>query len=180
VAPFDLQPTLQNELVSLRPLRESDFDSLYAVSSDPLIWQQHPKPRFTRDSFEVYFKEGIASKGALLVADSKTGNTIGSSRYYDLSEEKNEVAIGYTFLARSHWGGPFNSAMKSLMLAHAFQFAERVIFHVGENNIRSRTAMTRIGGVLVKHMLMENPGGSPLPYVVFQIERRDWMSKNPR
>jgi len=40
--PFDLQPVLTGELLSLRPLREDDFQDLYAVASDPLIWEQHP------------------------------------------------------------------------------------------------------------------------------------------
>ncbi len=102
---FDLQPTLQNELVSLRPLKESDFHVLYGVSSDPLLWQQHPKPRFERAAFETYFQEIIEKKGALLVTDSKSLKVIGSSTFYDLSLDKGEVAIGYTFLARSHWGG---------------------------------------------------------------------------
>lgn len=39
---FELQPALKGELVELRPLREEDFNALYAVASDPLIWEQHP------------------------------------------------------------------------------------------------------------------------------------------
>lgn len=40
--PFELQPTLHGDLVSLRPLRPDDLDALYAVASDPLVWEQHP------------------------------------------------------------------------------------------------------------------------------------------
>ena len=35
---MNLQPTLENDLVILRPLRESDFEALYEVAKDPLIW----------------------------------------------------------------------------------------------------------------------------------------------
>ena len=56
------------------------------------------------------------------------------------------MGIGYTFLARSHWGGPANREMKTLMLDHAFRWAKLVWFHVGQNNIRSRKAMIKIGG----------------------------------
>ena len=37
-----LQPTLENIEVKLLPLQESDFERLYEVASDPLVWAQHP------------------------------------------------------------------------------------------------------------------------------------------
>jgi len=39
---FDLQPLLAGELIGLRPLRIEDFNDLYSVASDPLIWEQRP------------------------------------------------------------------------------------------------------------------------------------------
>jgi N-acetyltransferase len=42
--PFELQPVLTGDIIELRPLREEDFAQLYAVASDPLIWEQHPDP----------------------------------------------------------------------------------------------------------------------------------------
>src|SRR5437667_4975649 len=50
------------------------------------------------------------------------------------------------FLARSHWGGIYNREMKQLMLRHAFQFVNSVIFLVGPQNLRSQRAMEKIGG----------------------------------
>ena len=51
---MNLQPTLQNDLIILRPLRENDFEALYEVAKDPLIWEQHPsRERYKR---EVYSK----------------------------------------------------------------------------------------------------------------------------
>jgi hypothetical protein len=48
---FELQPTIENRRVRLAPLRADDFDALYAVASDPLIWEQHPnKNRYQRDT----------------------------------------------------------------------------------------------------------------------------------
>ncbi len=37
---FDLQPVLEGNLVRLRPLAETDFEALYAVASDPRIWER--------------------------------------------------------------------------------------------------------------------------------------------
>ena len=50
--PFELQPTLTGKLLWLRPLRADDFHDLYAVASDPLIWEQHPvKDRYRDEVF---------------------------------------------------------------------------------------------------------------------------------
>jgi N-acetyltransferase len=145
---FDLQPILQGELLSLRPLRPEDFRDLYTVASDPLIWEQHPvKDRYKEDVFKGFFRGALESGGALIAIDSKDGQVIGSSRFHGYDEEKSEIEIGWTFLARSHWGGVYNREMKQLMLRHAFKFVNSVVFLVGPQNIRSQKALEKIGGV---------------------------------
>ncbi len=147
---FDLQPTLQGELLKLRPLRPEDFPDLYAVASDPLIWEQHPvRDRHQEEVFKGFFRDALASGGALLAIDSKTGQVIGSSRFHGYDRAKSEIEIGWTFLARSHWGGIYNGEMKRLMLQHAFQFVNNVIFLIGPHNLRSQRAVEKIGGVRV-------------------------------
>ena len=146
--PFDLQPDLKGELLELRPLREEDFDELYAAASDPLIWEQHPdKERYCEDVFRQFFQDAMESGGALIAIDRKNGKIIGSSRFNAYDEAKSEVEIGWTFLARTHWGGDYNREMKRLMLTHAFSFVESVIFVVGEENLRSQRAVEKIGGI---------------------------------
>ena len=146
--PFDLQPVLTGELLTLRPLRPDDFDDLYAVASDPLIWEQHPiRERYKEDVFRGFFRDALESGGALIAVDVKTGRVIGSSRYNGYDEAKSDIEIGWTFLARSHWGGVYNREMKQLMLRHAFQFVKTVNFRVGPTNLRSQKAVEKIGGV---------------------------------
>ena len=144
--PFDLQPVLTGDLVVLRPLHQDDFAALFAVASDPLIWAQHPEPdRCTEPVFRRYFHGGMESGGAFLVLDRSDGRVIGSSRFAGYDEAASEIEIGWTFLARSHWGGACNAEMKRLMLAHAFRFVRRVVFRVGPNNRRSQRALEKIG-----------------------------------
>jgi RimJ/RimL family protein N-acetyltransferase len=146
---FDLQPTLRGSLVELRPLRADDFAALYAVASDPKIWEQHPNPdRCTLPVFTEFFRGAMESKGALLAHDASDGRVIGSSRYHGHDPAKREVEIGFTFLARSHWGGTYNPEMKQLMLRHAFRFVDRVVFVIGAHNTRSRRAVENIGATL--------------------------------
>jgi RimJ/RimL family protein N-acetyltransferase len=147
---FDLQPVLKGELIELRPLRPEDFPDLYAVASDPLIWEQHPaKDRYKEEVFKEFFREALESGGAFAAIDSKNGKIIGSSRFYGYDKEKNEIEIGWTFLARNYWGGIYNKEMKRLMLRHAFKFVRTVVFLVGTQNLRSQKALEKIGGVRV-------------------------------
>jgi len=165
---FDLQPTLTGELLELRPLRLDDFEALYRAASDPLIWEQHPEPtRHQRDVFQRYFDSAIESKGAFAVVDRKSGKIIGSSCYWNL--EENEVEIGWTFLERAYWGGEYNREMKRLMLDHAFRFVERVVFVVGEDNLRSRKAVEKIGGKLLRSVERTAPDGTIRRNVVYAI-----------
>ena len=145
---FDLQPTLEGKLLQLRPLHPEDWDDLYAVASDPLIWEQHPKKdRYKEEIFREFFREALESRGALIVIDSKDGQVIGSSRFHGYDNDKSEIEIGWTFLARSHWGGLYNREMKQLMLRHAFRFVKSVVFLVGPENLRSQRALETIGAV---------------------------------
>jgi len=147
---FDLQPILKGELIELRPLRAEDFRDLYAVAADPLIWEQHPSnDRYKEEVFREFFREAMESGGAFLVIDCKSGQVIGSSRFHGYDMGKSEIEIGWSFLARSHWGGIYNREMKQLMLRHAFQFVDSVIFVIGSQNWRSQRAMEKIGGVRV-------------------------------
>ena len=147
---FDYQPVLKGDLVELRPLCSEDCGQLYAIASDPLIWEQHPvKNRHEPGGVKLFFGEALASGGALIAIDTGTQRVIGSSRFHGYDKERSEVEIGWTFLARSHWGGIYNGEMKQLMLRHAFRFVSCVVFLVAPQNLRSQQALGKIGGVRV-------------------------------
>jgi N-acetyltransferase len=169
--PFEFQPTdLNNPTIQLIPLCESDFDLLFAVASDPKIWEQHPNPnRYKKEDFNIYFKGAIESKGAFLVVDSKTKEVIGCSRFYDYDEQKSVVLIGYTFIAVKFWGKKINSQMKSLMMNHAFRFVNKIHFHVGAFNKRSQIAMERLGGTKIEEQEVEYFGETSKLNFVYEI-----------
>ena len=147
---FDYQPVLKSDLVELRPLRAEDYHDLYAVAADPLIWAQHPvKNRHEQAGFRQFFSEALASGGTLVAIDSKTGRIIGSSRFHAQVSERSEVEIGWTFLARSYWGGLYSGELKRLMFRHAFRFVKTVVLLVGPENVRSQRAVEKIGGIRI-------------------------------
>jgi RimJ/RimL family protein N-acetyltransferase len=172
---FELQPRLGNALVRVQPLAAADFPALYAVASDPLVWEQHPSPtRYQEPVFANYFQGALASGGALLVFDATTDALIGSSRYYDLDEGGQAISIGYTFIARSHWGRGYNRALKVLMLDHAFRFVTQVLFQVGAGNRRSRIAMARLGATQIGEAPVSYYGEASNLNVIYRIGREHW------
>jgi RimJ/RimL family protein N-acetyltransferase len=170
VAEFELQPTLRGDCLELRPLTRDDFDALLEAAGDPIIWEQHPEPdRYRRDTFQRYFEGAIESGGAFAVVDRATARIIGSSRYCNLKPAESEVEIGWTFLERAFWGGTYNREMKRLMIEHALRFVNRVVFVVGEKNLRSRRALQKIGARFERRA--PRPGEDGAMDLVFVITR---------
>jgi RimJ/RimL family protein N-acetyltransferase len=174
---FDLQPILENDLIKVVPLKEADFEALFAVASDPLIWEQHPnKDRYKRAVFENFFKGAIESRGAFIVYENETNKVVGSSRYYDLDESDSSVAVGYTFVAREFWGKGHNKVLKTLMFNHAFQFVDKVILHIGATNFRSQKSIEKLGAVKIAETEVAYYG-EPLKWnYVYQVDKVKWAN----
>ncbi|TGX53343.1 N-acetyltransferase [Sphingomonas gei] len=169
----DRQPTLTGERVTLRPSTPDDWEALFAVASDPLIWEVHPAhDRWQEPVFRAYFDAGIASGGALTILDHASGDVIGSSRFDNWKPEADEIEIGWTYLERAYWGGSYNREIKRLMLDHIHAHVGTVVFTVGEGNIRSRKAMEKIGGVLRPGIEMRLMAGEMKPHVIYEIRRQ--------
>ncbi len=172
------QPVLEGERLHLRPLAVADWDALFAVASDPLIWEVHPgHNRWQEPVFRAFFDDGLAQGGALVVIDRASAAIIGSSRFQAFDPaDGGSVEIGWTFLARSHWGGDTNRELKRLMLGHALQFVERVDFRIGETNLRSRRALEKIGGRLSERSDLVDTASGPVRHVVYEIDRAGFAS----
>jgi N-acetyltransferase len=180
---MDRQPVLEGERLRLRPLAKDDWDALYAVAADRELLAGHPAhDRWQEPVFREYFANALGNAGALVVIDKSTGRIVGASQFYDYQEDEDgrgpSVEIGFTFLARSHWGGATNREMKRLMLAHALGEVNYVRFRIGETNIRSRTAMEKIGGRLTERRQVEIKAGRPSTNVYYEIDRRGF-AKGP-
>ncbi|CAN5392555.1 GNAT family protein [soil metagenome] len=176
---INVQPFLQNGMVTARPLLQADFEDLYQAASDPLIWEQHPnKYRWQLKDFQNYFIGAMQSGGALLVSDAATKEVIGSSRYSDYKPDTNSISIGYTFFKYSHWGRGYNYALKRLMLDHIFQYVETVTFYIGAVNKRSQISIERFGAIKTGEAETAYFGEpSKLDYI-YSITREQWNILN--
>lgn len=143
---MNLQPTLENDLVRIRPMTIEDKEPLFEIAKDPLIWQQHHVKRYQRNVFENFFVESMESGGALVIIDKSSNEFMGSSRYQLVEGFPEGVEIGWTFISRKYWGGKYNAEVKHLMIDHAFEHVSHALLYINKNNIRSQKAAGKIGG----------------------------------
>ena len=173
---FSTQPVLENEKTILLPLEEGDFEDLYAVASDPKIWEQHPnRDRWKREVFQNFFEGAMQSRGAFKIIDKFTGKIAGSTRIYDYNEKDNSILIGYTFYATQYWGKGINHAVKALMLDYLFQYVSSVYFHIGANNIRSQLAIERLGAKKIGELEVAYFGELSKLNFVYGIQKEEWL-----
>lgn len=174
-----LQPILENAHIILCPITENDFEELYEVASDPLIWEQHPnKDRWKKEVFRFFFEGAIKSGGAFKILDKNTSQLIGSTRFYDFNEIDNSILIGYTFLSRKYWGKGINQMAKRMMLEYIFEFVIKVQFHIGADNLRSQIAIQRTGGKKIAEVEIEYYGEASKLNYVYVIHRVDWLTNH--
>ena len=172
---FNFQPVLTGESIVLRPIDKNDFDGLFNCASDKKLWEGHPsKDRYKETEFRKWFKNAIESNSTLVILDKLTDQIIGSSRFYVVDSDPDDISIGFTFIARQYWGGKTNYELKKLMLNYAFKYFNVVWFHIDPSNIRSQKATQKIGGVF-SHEVNSNISGKLIPYMFFKIEKENWL-----
>lgn len=174
---FSIQKPLENERVKMIPLKNTDFEKIYSVASDPKIWENHPnKNRWERLVFQNFFEGALKSGGAYLIYDKESNELTGSSRFYDYNPNEKSILIGYSFYGTKFWGTGINTYAKKAMLDYIFNFVEKVYFHVGAENIRSRKAMEKLGAVLLREVVVAYYGEPDRKNVEYKIEKKDWLN----
>ena len=161
---------LQTQHFSLEPLKASDFDDLYAVASDSLLWEQHPEAdRWKRSKFQHFFQGGLTNDlGCFVIREKQSGRAVGSSRFYGYEAANTCIRIGYTFIAREFWGTSANRELKEAMLLRAFKVIDRVFFDIGPHNFRSIAAVKKLGAVF-----SHNESDSK---AVFVLSQQQWFN----
>jgi RimJ/RimL family protein N-acetyltransferase len=148
---FD-QTTIGTERLVLRPLREADAASLFAIFSEPRVARYLSRPawpdiavahqRIARD-IEAMRVGRYACFGIERKAD---GNVIGECSLFNLLAQCRRAEVGYT-LAFEAWGkGYMNEALNALL---AFGFSElalnRVEADIDPRNLASAKSLERLG-----------------------------------
>lgn len=146
----DRTTTLETARVRLEPLAEKHLDDLRRNADDPALWEftYSTNPFGSQIDAQQWLAQALESDHVpFAIVNKDNGETIGSTRYADISPEQRKLEIGWTFVAQRFWRSHVNTHCKYLLFAHAFDEwkALRVALKGEAINARSRAAMERIG-----------------------------------
>ncbi len=174
---------LVGDVVQLVPLTVGHVDALCEVGFDPEIWRWMPKGVRDRGAMQEWVEEALTAQHAgsaipFATTLRETGRVIGSTRFMNIDTSHRRAEIGATWIAPAWQRSRVNTEAKYLMLRYAFeeQQRRRVEFKTSSQNIKSRTAILRLGateeGTFRKHMIQED--GSNRDTVYFSIVDDEW------
>ncbi len=183
---FNEEYILENEVVRLSPLQESDYDRLVHFSiNEPDLWHysliQANSPENLKNYIHKALEERAARKSyAFIVFDKRTNQYAGSTRFYDIQIENASLQLGYTWYGKEFQGTGLNKNCKYLLLEFAFEKLkmERVEFRADNDNLRSINAMKSIGCVVegILRSNMYKPNGDRRDSIVLSILKNEWLS----
>lgn len=185
---FPQNITLEDDLVLLRPLQESDVKNLLEISiNEPETWEYSLVLANGKENLANYIQLALKAQEnktefPFIVYDKKSGKYVGSTRFYDINLEFKTLKVGYTWYGKNFRGTGLNKHCKFMLLQFAFETLkmERVEFRADNNNLRSIAAMKSIGckveGVLRNHM---PTFGSEIrrDSIILSILRDEWFDE---
>jgi RimJ/RimL family protein N-acetyltransferase len=173
---------LHGHIVQLEPLAVGDEPNLVQICQDERIWRYLTSYGGTHEAMRRYLEGAMRdylSGSALpfVIRARSNQDVIGTTRLKNISREHRNAVVG-SWLAASAWGSGANTESKLLLLTHAFETLNcvRIEFHADSRNLRSRTALEKIGaheeGILRSCHITRD--GLLRDTVVFSILDREW------
>lgn len=180
-----IQPdlVLNGEHAMLEPLAPGHSAGLFPCARDPEIWRFVPMAVSKPGDMDRYIAAALADREAgqafpFAIRSPRTGELLGSTRFYSLNAQHRNLEIGYSWLDPKAWRTAVNTGCKFLMLRYAFESLGclRVALRTDLRNLRSQLAIERLGavreGVFRRHMIL--PDGYVRDTVYYSITDLDW------
>lgn len=130
-------------------------------------------------SAEIERRLALRAQGSMLpFAILRAGHAVGMTTYMNIDATNRRLEIGSTWYRASVQRSGLNTAVKFLMLRHAFEALDclAVEFRTHVLNAQSRRAIERLGakldGILRQHIVM--PDGSIRDTAVYSITAAEW------
>ena len=179
---------LEGDVVRLEPLSLAHVPDLFlAGGGDDEVWRWMPAPtprseaEMAEIATELIDKPDVVPFAVIL---KETGRVVGSTTYHDVPGFADSIEIGWTWYGRAVWRSAVNTECKILLIDHAFDKlgVNRVLLKTDILNIRSQTAIRRIGGlsegVLRRHR--RRPDGTWRDTAYFSILDDEWPAHRAR
>ncbi|HWK58630.1 MAG TPA: GNAT family protein [Parapedobacter sp.] len=182
---FDVDYTLEDNVVLLRPLVGDDYINLLPFAlNEPELWTYSMITAAGRDGLANYLDGAIADRKnrtqyPFIVFDKRVGQYAGCTRYYDIKLLEQTMQLGYTWYGKQFQRTGLNRHCKYLLLQFAFERMEmqRVEFRADSENDRSVAAMKAIG-CYVEGVLRSNgkrADGSRRDSIILSILKHEWF-----
>ena len=144
----NLPPTLIGHGVTVRPLTLDDIPALSALATTK-VGEFFSDRIDTLEAMDPYVRAALADPATQAFVIESGGEVVGSSRLFRIDRSNRNGEIGHTFYAERVWRTHVNTATKLLLLGYAFETLGflRVSFRTDLRNVRSQTAIARLGAV---------------------------------
>jgi RimJ/RimL family protein N-acetyltransferase len=145
--------TLEGDVVRLEPLSLTHIPELFlAGGGDDEVWRWMPAPTPHSEAELAGIATGLIERPGVVpfaVILKETGQAVGWTTYHDIPGYADSIEIGWTWYGRAVWRSAVNTECKILLIDHAFDKlgVNRVLLKTDILNIRSQTAIRRIGGL---------------------------------
>ena len=177
-------PTIiRTQTIELIPLEINLLDKLFEAASDTRIWEFYIGDWSVRETFNKIYKTTLAQRNAgreypFVIYHRDEQKIIGSTRFMDIVQYDRRIEIGGTWLLPQYWSTIVNLECKLAMMSFCFDTlkANRIQLKTQHDNIRSRKAIEKIGGIYEgtfrQHMLKDN--GTYRSSAYFSILNSEW------
>lgn len=174
---------LKGNEVELLPLEAAHLDDLFIAASNKEIWELTSVDYSVKEIFYPNFNNALNERenGSVypFVIVYKHSNTIiGTTRLLEICPNDKKIEIGVTWIMKEFWGTTVNLECKLLLLNYCFETLEanRVQFRAKDNNLRSRKAIEKIGGVFEGILRKDKiePNGVPRNTAFYSILNNEW------
>lgn len=172
--------TLSANQVRLEPLALQHEAGLRQAVQDGELWKMLVTTAPAPEDVAHYIQAALNTRMAFAVVDETTGETVGTTAFYQPDADIRRVYIGYTWYRQSAWRTRINTTCKYLLLAHAFETLDcRVVcWETDSLNTRSQAAIERLGakkdGVLRCHKIRKD--GTLRDTVAYSMLREEWAA----
>ncbi len=174
---------LEGKVVRLEPLRLDHLPAICRVGMDESIWKWTNNIVNDESDLQRYVREALSAQAEgtalpFVTVERSSDTVVGSTRFGNIDIANRKVEIGWTWINAAWQRSAVNTEAKLLMLTHAFEVWKciRVELKTDSNNIKSRTAIARIGavqeGTLRNHIITES--GRFRDSVYFSIIESEW------
>jgi len=179
---FSNELIIQNDFVLIRPLKETDIDSIESISYSEALGEFGARVKNKNDLKEYFdYCFSVKSKKVLypfIIIEKENQQPVGITMFGNIDFYNKRLEIGWTWIAEKFQGTGINGICKNLLLDCCFYEIglRRVEFKIDIKNIKSQRSIEKLGAIkegLLRNYNIQSYGESEGTYV-YSILKEEW------